>query len=140
MCVFVCVCVCVCGVCVCVCVCLSTGAYFHFPTFTGSKFITDGNSDVDLPFSVVQTCTNVSRIAIAKDNDGSMPRCIFLLGEQCLSNDYSSCRCPEHGTDRYHFLLPADPSNNGTWVWSAKPAVTDDTTILYCIDILVIGK
>ena len=123
----------------CVCVCVLPGAYFKFPTLDGSKFTTDGHNDVDVPFVVNQTCTSslttVSDITIAK-NDRPTPFCMFLHGEKCWSTDNSSCRCPEDGTDLYHFLLPADPSNNGTWVWSTEPAVSGH----YKIDILVFGE
>ena len=134
-------CVCVCArVCVCVCVCVLPGAYFKFPTLNGSKFTTDGNNDVDVPFVVDQTCTSslttVSNIMITKESDWPMPRCVFVLGEKCLLTANSSCRCPADGTDLYHFHLPVDPSNNGTWVWSAQPAVSGH----YKIDILVTGE
>ena len=123
----------------CVCVCVLPGAYFKFPTLLGSQLIIDENNDVDVPFVVDQNCsssqTSISDIMITK-NDWPVPRCMFLHEEQCLSSDNSSCRCPEDGTDRYHFRLPADLSNNGTWVWSAKPAVIED----YKIDILVTGE
>ena len=125
--------------CVCVCVCVLPGAYFKFPTLDGSQLITDRHNDVDLPFVVDQTCTssltNVSDIIIAK-NDWPTPFCMFHLREKCLSADNRLCRCPEDGTERYHFHLPADPSNNGTWVWSTKPAVSEH----YKIDILVTGE
>ena len=127
-------------VCVCVCVRVVPGAYFRFPTLHGSTFITNGNSDVDLPFTVVDTCdpvpANISRITITELKEAPVLRCFFVQTEMCSSNDHSSCRCPEDGTDLYHFLLPADPSNNGTWMWSAKPADIED----YYIDILVTGE
>ena len=127
------------GVCVCVCVCVLPGAYFKFPTLSGNKFTTDGNGDIDLPFNVDHTCkysqVNNTYIKIAKDDTRS-PRCLFLQWKKCSSNDNNSCRCPEDGTDRYHFRLPADRSNNGTWVWSAWPPVVEQRKI----DILVTGE
>ena len=124
----------------CVRVCVLSGGYFQFPTLNGSKFITDRNSDVDLPFTVVETCktsgVKLTSFTIAKENEKRSPRCMFFYKPECTAAGGSSCQCPEDGSGLYHFLLPADPSNNGTWVWLAKPPVVQQSKI----HILVIGE